>query len=153
MFDALTASRGGCMMHMAVFTGASAGNYGVFTQQVGARQHRFVLPLFEPSVTALLESLRGAPIQLSLGRHGEGEALLIRRDLPWSEVSQVMALTQRIGDISVTDVMSSGREISIEQWLPTLSRSFPTCRNLRACSTARSSSAQRSGCGISEVRE
>lgn len=111
MFDALVAKQGACAMQMAVFEGASAGNYGVFTQQIDAFQHRFLLPLFEPPVIQLLESLRDGPVQLSLGRQNEDAAVLIQQRLPWPQISEVVRFTQRIADVCITDVFSNGRDI------------------------------------------
>ncbi|MDD1790147.1 hypothetical protein [Burkholderia gladioli] len=111
MFDALVAAQGTCTMQMAVFCGGSSGNYGVFAQQVETFQHRFLLPLFEPPIIHLLESLRDEPVQLSLGRQDEDAAVLIRQRLPWSQVSEVLRFTQRVGDVRVTDVFSDGRTI------------------------------------------
>jgi hypothetical protein len=111
MFDALVAKEGACSMKMTVFQGALSGNYGLFTQQVEALQHRFLLPLYEPAVIQLLQSLRDEPVQLSLGRQNEDAAVLIRQRLPWSQVSEVLRFTQRVGDIRISDVFASGRPI------------------------------------------
>jgi hypothetical protein len=111
MFDALVAAQGDCTMQMAVFRGASSGNYAIFAQLVGCFEHRFLLPLFEPPVVQLLESLRDEPVQLSLGRQDEDAAVLIRQRLPWSQISEVLRFTQRPSDIRVADVMSGGREM------------------------------------------
>ena len=50
MFDALVGKQGDCAMQMTVFRGGSSGNYGLFAQQIDTFEHRFLLPLFEPSV-------------------------------------------------------------------------------------------------------
>jgi hypothetical protein len=111
MFDALVGKQGDCAMQMTVFRGGSSGNYGLFAQQIGTFEHRFLLPLFEPSVIQLLESLQDEPVQLSLGRQDEDAAVLIRQQLPWSQVSEVLRFTQRTSDIRVADVMSGGRRM------------------------------------------
>jgi hypothetical protein len=85
--------------------------YGLLAQQVGTFQHRFVLPLFEPSVVALLEFLQDAPVQLSLGRNDTDEALLIRRKLFVSEIAKVRALTQSLADVNAAAVMANGRRM------------------------------------------
>jgi hypothetical protein len=107
MFYALAATRGECTLQMTVLTGGTTGNYGLFAQQVGTLQHRFVLPLFEPLVVALLESLREAPLQLSLGKNDTEEALLIRRKLPVREISQVQALMQSPAEVDAAAVTAN----------------------------------------------
>ena len=101
MFDALVGKQGDCAMQMTVFRGGSSGNYGLFAQQIDTFEHRFLLPLFEPSVIQLLESLQDEPVQLSLGRQDEDAAVLIRQQLPWSQVSEVLRFRQRASDIRV----------------------------------------------------
>lgn len=111
MFDALVASEGNCAMQITVLQGASAGNYGVFAQQVQTLQHRFLLPLYEPPVIELLQSLRDKPVQLSLGRQNEGTAVLVHQRLPWSKIAEVLPYTQRLGEIRVSDVFAGSRSI------------------------------------------
>lgn len=111
MFDALVAKQGDFAMQATVFQGGPSGNYCIFTQQVETLQHRFVLPLYEPSVIELLQSLRDNPVQLSLGRQSEDAAVLLRQRLPWSQASEVLHFTQRLSDIRVSDVFAGGRLI------------------------------------------
>lgn len=111
MFYALAAARGECSMRMTVLTGGTSGNYGLLAQQVGTLQHRFVMPLFEPSVVALLESLQDAPVQLSLGRNDTEDTLLIRRKLFVPETARVWALTQSLEDVNAAAVMANGRRV------------------------------------------
>jgi hypothetical protein len=111
MFYALAAARGECSMQMTVLTGGTSGNYGLLAQQVGTLQHRFVIPLFEPSVVALLESLQDEPVQLSLGRNDMEDALLIRRKLFLPETAKVWALTQSLEEVNAAAVMANGRRM------------------------------------------
>ncbi|MBC8752507.1 hypothetical protein OKW43_005801 [Paraburkholderia sp. WC7.3g] len=111
MFYALAAARGECTMQMTVLTGGAAGNYGLFAQQVGTLQHRFVLPLFEPSVAGLLESLQDAPVQLSLGRNDTEEALLIRQKLLVQGITQVQTLMQSLEDVDAAAVVANGQHV------------------------------------------
>lgn len=111
MFDALVGSQGHCTMQMSVFEGGVAGNYGIFTQQAGRFRHRFLLPMFEPLVVQLLQSLQHEPVQLSLGRQSEDDAILVQQRLPWWQVAEVLRFAQRPSDIQISEVFAAGRPV------------------------------------------
>jgi hypothetical protein len=105
MFAAIVKEPAARDLNVAAFTGDRAGNYVVFTQQLGMFQHRFLLPLFEPPVPEFLASLRMAPMQVAMGDAGEETAAVSAAHLPWEMIAPVEKLVQSVVDVDGEEVI------------------------------------------------
>lgn len=72
MFELLMSSKVHEVGHRAsAFTSPTGSGYALFTHQVGAHQHRFVLPMWSEEVRQYLDALRHEPYGFMLGDDGD----------------------------------------------------------------------------------
>ncbi|QQX85233.1 hypothetical protein JJQ59_04600 [Cupriavidus necator] len=111
MFDALSQLGEAPPIRFTGFTGSRGGNYAVITHQVGTSQHRFLLPLYDEKVGGFLRSLEDSFLQVSLGRQGQENALVLRGECPWSHVVPLMEMLQHSSDASVLSAIVEMKEV------------------------------------------
>lgn len=108
MYDRLVETNGTCDMSLGIIPAGKGGNYAILRVDAEDFRHVFVLPLFEPPVIGLLESLYTKPIQLSLARQNEDAAALIGTRVPWQHVSEVLRYRQQATELAMSDVFATG---------------------------------------------
>jgi hypothetical protein len=113
MIDAIVQNRGPGDIRLSGFTGPTGGNYGALTQQIGGRQHRFIMPLYEPRVVEFLRALEHQTIQVMLGREGEHHgAAVFHHHLPWRNIAPLLALCREPRFVNLEDtIVDMGRVI------------------------------------------
>lgn len=94
MFDALSQLGEAPPIRFTGFTGSRGGNFAVITHQIQSCQHRFLLPLYDEKVGGFLRSLEHGFLQVSLGRQGQENALVLRGECPWSHVLPLVEMLQ-----------------------------------------------------------
>ncbi|WP_344676416.1 hypothetical protein [Paraburkholderia graminis] len=130
MYDKLVDTNGACQMSLGMVATGSGGTYAIFGVDATVFRHLFILPLYEPSVIRLLESLRSQPIQVSLGRQDEDAAVLLGAMVPWEAVSEVLRHRQQGHELAVKDIFAGGKYVlervrAIEVKKPLDGRSSP----------------------------
>lgn len=92
-FDLLrTASVDDVDFELSVLQSSACGHYCVMTHQVQARQHRFLLPLWEPSVATGVRNLARTPHGFSLGRDNQSSAIVLPGVLPFENLRSLAPL-------------------------------------------------------------
>ncbi|KMW48859.1 hypothetical protein PQH03_04690 [Ralstonia insidiosa] len=107
MVDALVAAGGPVPVRLTGFCAPNGGNYVTITHQMGAAQHRFLLPLYEPPVIEYLGSLQRKPvIQVMLGRQGENQAAVVRNGVEWPDIIPLLTMCQTDRDATADETYS-----------------------------------------------
>jgi hypothetical protein len=75
---------------LTAIVGNGGGRYFVLTTQVGMYQHRFLVPLYEPSCLQFVKSLCHQPLVLMLGRNGESDVLVLFPEFQTNELWNVV---------------------------------------------------------------
>jgi hypothetical protein len=105
-FDAINKYGAGVDIRLSAFIGPDDGAYATITQQLGGMQHRFLLPLFEPSVIEFFKALEQQPIQVMLGREGETQALMLHNELPWRNIVPVVGMCQQNHELAAEKALA-----------------------------------------------
>ncbi|MGY2490190.1 hypothetical protein [Cupriavidus sp. CP313] len=111
MFDALSQLSEAPPIRFTGFAGSRGGNYAAITHQVQSCQHRFLLPLYDEKVGGFLRSLEESLFQVSLGRQGQENALVLRGECPWSHVVPLIEMLQHPSDISASSATLELKEV------------------------------------------
>ncbi|MDR5743960.1 hypothetical protein QCE73_12440 [Caballeronia sp. LZ029] len=111
MYDKLVETNGECQMSLGIVATGGGGTYAIFGVDAAVFRHLFILPLYEPSVIGLLESLHSQPIQVSLGRQDEEAAVLIGARVPWETVSEVLRHRQQGHELGLKDIFEGGKYV------------------------------------------
>lgn len=111
MFDALSLLGDAPPVRFTGFRGSRGGNYAVVAHQVQGCQHRFLLPLYDEKVGAFLRSLEYGFLQVSLGRQGQENALVLRGKCPWSHVVPLVEMVQRSQDTNALSAIAEVKEV------------------------------------------
>lgn len=92
MFDDLRANMpNNLVASLSVRTTPARASYAVISCQKGFRQHRFVLPMFEPKVMKFFEAVSSQPLNLYLANVKSGdEGFIFDCDLLPEEIAQVI---------------------------------------------------------------
>lgn len=77
---------------ITAFCSPEGANYAVFTNQIGAFQHRFLVPLYDEAAIAFVENLTSCRLAYSLGGDDTSEAVLWWSQLAPHEVLPLQAL-------------------------------------------------------------
>jgi hypothetical protein len=86
---------------LTVFKSACGGAYAVVTNQMGACQHRFLLPTYHPTFEAYLRVFRSEPLVLSLGDAGGEDCLVYACPI---EPNAFMPMVALAADVARNDV-------------------------------------------------
>ncbi|QUN27747.1 hypothetical protein KB879_27450 [Cupriavidus sp. KK10] len=111
MFDALSQLSEAPPIRFTGFTGSRGGNFAVITHQVQRCQHRFLLPLYDEKVGKFLRSLEHGFLQVSLGRQGQENALVLRGECPWSHVVPLVEMLQHSSGASASSALVEMKEV------------------------------------------
>jgi hypothetical protein len=112
MYDTLVAAGGRCEMSLGIVSrGSDAPQYALFGVDVRDFRHLFILPMFEPPVIGLLQSLRDKPLQISLARQNGDVAALVGSTVPWPQVSHVLEHKQHIGNLRLSDIFEDSKQV------------------------------------------
>jgi hypothetical protein len=126
MFDAIIKHGNGVDIRLSGFVGPADGAFATITQQLGGMQHRYLLPLYEPSVIAYLKALERQPIQAMLGREGQTKAIVLQNALPWRNIAPLVGLCQqnrRVGvDETLAEMTEAIRAVSRPETIPSIYR-------------------------------
>lgn len=106
MFDAIRKHNDSVGIRLSAFLGPAGGAYAAITHQLRGMQHRFLLPLFEPSVIAYLNALERQPIQTMLGREGETAAIVLYNELPWRNIVPLVGMCQQNRQIPLEETLA-----------------------------------------------
>lgn len=91
MFDRVGVKSAERMMtRLSTFVSSRGGGYLVLTNQVLTRQHRFLLPLWEPRAHDAVKALHREELAFMLGRNGGGEGMVFFSNLTPNEVEPVL---------------------------------------------------------------
>lgn len=110
MFDAIIKHGNGVDIRLSAFVGPADGSFATITQQLGGMQHRYLLPLYEPSVVAYLKALEWQPIQTMLGREGQTKAVVLHNALPWRNIVPLVRMCQQSRRVSVDETLAEMTE-------------------------------------------
>lgn len=78
MFDALDVDSGSNLpSRISVFDSPGENKYLVLTHQYQNHQHRFLLPLWDPSIARFIHAMDKGSLGFLLGRNGQSRALLV----------------------------------------------------------------------------
>lgn len=80
--------------------------YGVLSHQAKGHAHRFVLPLYEPSVGELLKGIQQEPLMFMLGRDEEVEAMVLPSPLPARDFAPLLGLCSQPGREQLRDAVA-----------------------------------------------
>ncbi|RDK09141.1 hypothetical protein [Cupriavidus lacunae] len=94
LVDAIVRHGGDVAIRLSGCVGSSGGHYAVVTHQLGESQHRFLLPLYEPSIESYLRSLESEPVRVMLGRQGEDDSVVLQNRLPWRSIVPLVEMCQ-----------------------------------------------------------
>lgn len=94
LFDLLRSSKllDRATERITAFRSPEGANYAVFTNQIGAFQHRFLLPLYDDAAMTFVEDLTRCRLAYSLGGDDTSEAVLWWSQLLPHEVLPLQAL-------------------------------------------------------------
>jgi hypothetical protein len=94
LFELLRSSRllDRAMERISAFSSPEGANYAVFTNQLGAFQHRFLVPLYDEGAIAFVKDLTKCRLAYSLGGDDTSEAVLWWSQLRPHEVLPLQAL-------------------------------------------------------------
>lgn len=118
MFDAICKHNDSVGVRLSAFLGPAGGAYAAITHQLGGMQHRFLLPLFEPTVIAYLNALERQPIQTMLGREGETAAMVLYNELPWRNIVPLVGMCQQNRKIPLAETLAEMTEATREACHP-----------------------------------
>lgn len=89
-------------VRLSTFIGPLGGTYLVVTHQSVASQHRFLLSLGEDTVQTFLKSLAEYPLQATLGRGGDSEAVVVNDQLdPASLMPLFKSYAKPVDDVTL----------------------------------------------------
>ena len=78
----------------SAFRSTGGGNYCILTHQVQSRQHRFLLPLYEPNVGAAVRALMHEEHSFSLGRDNGSAAVILPRLASHASLAPLASFSQ-----------------------------------------------------------
>ena len=81
---------------VTAFSSPEGANYAVFTNQIGAYQHRFLVPLYDECAIAFVEDLTRCRLAYSLGGDDTSEAVLWWSRLAPHEALPLQALSRHL---------------------------------------------------------
>ncbi len=110
MFNAIIEHGNDVDIRLSGFIGPGDGAYATITQQLGGMQHRYLLPLYEPSVVEFLEALVRQPIQTMLGREGQTQAIVLQSKLPWRNIAPLVGMCQQNRHVGVDETLAEMTE-------------------------------------------
>lgn len=119
MFEAIGRHGGAVDVRLTGFVGPANGTYAVLTQQLGSRQHRFLLPLYEPEVMDFLKSLERHSIQVMLGTGRSNQAVVLHNQLPWRLVQPLVGMSQPDHRVAPDDALEEMAGAICEMSRPT----------------------------------
>jgi hypothetical protein len=110
LVDAVMAAGGAAGVRLTGFCSPNGGNYVTVTHQVGAAQHRFLLPLYDPAVMEYLRAFEHEPVvQVMLGRQGENQAVVLHNGVEWSGIIPLLTMCQTDRDTTPTETIREVR--------------------------------------------
>jgi hypothetical protein len=93
-------------VRLTAFTTPAGATYAVVSHQVHGWAHRFVLPLHEPSVQAMLLGLQKAELGFLFGNEGAEDAVLLYSPLDGSAFAPLLARANSVPKEKFHDVMT-----------------------------------------------
>lgn len=90
---------------LTAFVSPAGGSYAVLTQQVAGFQHRFLLPLYEPSIRLCVTEMGRSSLAYSLGCDRGSEALVWRSRIAANGILPLQALSAPLRGHQQVEVM------------------------------------------------
>lgn len=79
---------------MLAIEGPAGGSYVIVVYQIGEHQHRFLLPIYEPSVKKLLSTLHQGPLTTLVGIKGTPDLARLRNEIQQDNAVPLQVLSQ-----------------------------------------------------------
>jgi hypothetical protein len=93
-------------VRLTAYDTPAGGSYAVVSHQIFGWVHRFVLPLYEPKVQALLMGLQKEELGFSFGNEGEQDAVLLQCPLGGPAFAPLLAKTNPLPLATLADVLA-----------------------------------------------
>lgn len=113
-------------VRLTAYDTPAGGSYAVISHQIYGWTHRFVLPLYEPKVRAMLLDLQSAELGFMFGNEGEEDAVLLHCPLGAPAFLPLLAKSNPLRKSTLKDVLAELpqviRTMNVPNQVPSLRR-------------------------------